>query len=106
MSKKKEEAILNGANIEVAGVRELSDGKLSSVTGGVWMDYIGNDQYNVYYYKPRKDGLFQLKKESGFSYHNIYNRCETLRERGYTLKKDDLVYVRTEDGVDVYGRPQ
>ena len=106
MLKKKEETISNGANLEVAGVRELSDGELDSVIGGTWINLKGDGTFDIFYYKPLKNGLFQLIKESGFSDFRVGSRCETLRERGYTLKNDDLVYIRTENGVDLYGLPQ
>lgn len=105
MAKKKEETTLNGETTEAAGVKELSDSELDHVIGGAWVEEQGDGTFELCYYRHLKKGLFQLIKKSISSYR-VNNMCNNLENRGYTLKKDDLVYVRTENGVDLYGWPQ
>ena len=103
--KKKEETTLNGETTEVAGVRELSDSELDSVIGGAWVELIDKTKSNVCYYKPLDNGLYALVKTEVPVYTANQDLGNATKD-GYTLGKNDLVYVRTENGVDLYGWPQ
>ena len=105
MAKKKEETTLNGETTEAAGVKELSDSELDSVTGGAWVELIDKTKSNVCYYKPLANGLYTLVKTKVPIYTADYNLRKSEKD-GYTLGKNDLIFIRTENGVDLYGLPQ